>query len=82
MIMFGNVINKIKLLIENRGVISRLDPELAEVAEAVWKNKWRLARTRQQLARGYKEVIYLLIDRRIINRLYYTNDLIPRFVHL
>lgn len=41
---------------EARGLCPRLDAGLAEVAEAVWKNKWRLARMRQQMARGYKEV--------------------------
>lgn len=47
------------LYLEAKGDKKCLDEALMDVIEAVWKNKWRLARIRQQLARGYKEVYKL-----------------------
>lgn len=39
----------------------KLSPAMSEIVKAVQQSKWTLMRTRQQLSRGYKEVMIFYI---------------------
>lgn len=41
----------------------KLSPAMSEIVKAVQQSKWTLMRTRQQLSRGYKEVMIFYINK-------------------
>lgn len=49
-----------KILEMEKGEV-KLSPAMSEIVKTVQQSKWTLMRTRQQLSRGYKEVLYLFL---------------------